>query len=61
MLKLPDGGRVESSLLVAHDETSDRPVRAYRLRRPDGSVTEFSTLGSILKHLVDQYGPDRLR
>jgi hypothetical protein len=60
VLTLPDGTRVESSLVAARKGDAGVGDHAYRLRLVDGSVIEFSTLISILRHLVDQYDAEAL-
>jgi hypothetical protein len=60
VLRLPDGSRVESSLLSVKTVDTGPTVRAYRLFRADGTVSEFSTLTAILRHLGDHYDPDDL-
>ncbi|MGZ5398749.1 MAG: hypothetical protein ACXWDM_01970 [Nocardioides sp.] len=60
LLTLPDGSRVESGLFAAQTADPGPAARAYRLRQADGSVTEFSTLPSTLRYLLDHYDPDDL-
>lgn len=50
---LPDGTRVESSLVAPETLSVGFPARAYRLCLADGSVTDFPTLTSIVRHNVD--------
>lgn len=60
VLTLPDGGLVESNLLDVESADTGLASRAYRLRLADDSVTEFSTLTSILQYLVNHYDADAL-
>lgn len=60
VLTMPDGSRVESSLVAAQTPSAGPVTRAYRLRRADGSITDFSTLASVVGYLVDHYDPDDL-
>ena len=60
VLTLPDGSRVETSVLAYQTASAAHDGREYRLRLVDGSISEFSTLIAILRHLVDHYTPDDL-
>lgn len=61
LMVFDDGSRVESSLPGHEDAASGDLGAPYRLRRADGTVTEFSSLAIFLKHLREHYDLGSLR
>ena len=58
VLTLPDGSWIECNLMGVQSGDTHFAANPYRYVSRDGSVNEFSTLASIVRHLDDLYQSD---